>query len=108
MQLYEIDFLEVRTVDAQFKKRRPTWSGQDVLANNLNMLKSSWVIEKLNKIRVWPKGTHNKLKKSRATLKAFVRTSLFENIMTFSVLINTIGMAMDSYDIAEDTEANLV
>ena len=36
----EIDFLEVRKVDAQFKKRTPIWSGQDVLETALNMAKS--------------------------------------------------------------------
>ena len=35
------------------------------------------------------------------------RTAVFENLMTLSVLINTIGMAMDSYDMDAETEKNI-
>ena len=41
------------------------------------------------------------LKKARCLLKMFVRTSLFDNFMTISVLVNTIVMAMDRYGIDE-------
>lgn len=95
----EIDFLEVRMVDAQFKKRVPVWSGQEVLEQTLNMKKSAWVLNQINATRVWPKGVYNKIKKARSVLKAFTRTSFFDNLMTFCVLVNTIGMSMDSYDI---------
>ena len=40
-------------------------------------------------------------------LKMFVKTSLFENFMTLSVLLNTIVMAMDSYGIDKDLERTL-
>ena len=63
------------------------------------MEKSNWIVKKFNRLRVWPKGFLNTVKKGRSLLKAFVRTSLFENLMTLSVLINTIIMAMESYDI---------
>ena len=84
-----------------FKRRLPTWSGQDVLDIGLNMEKSNWVVAKMNKVRVWPKGILNTIKKTRFIMKAFVRTSLFENFLTLCVLVNTIVMAMDSYDIDE-------
>ena len=37
----------------------------------------------------------------------FVKTSLFENFMTLSVLLNTIVMAMDSYGIDKELELTL-
>ena len=53
----------------------------------------------MSKLRVWPKGFYNTVKKIRCTMKAFIRLSIFENFLTFSVLVNTVVMAMDSYDI---------
>ena len=61
----------------------------------------------MNKLRVWPKGFYNHIKKFRSVLKYFIRMSLFENAMTMCVLVNTIGMAMESYDIDPTVEANL-
>lgn len=40
-------------------------------------------------------------------MKMFIRWSIFENFLTLCVLINTIGMAMDAYDITEKTKADL-
>ena len=53
----------------------------------------------MNTLRVWPKGFHNTVKKVRSIMKAFIRWSLFENFLTLCVLFNTVGMAMDAYDI---------
>lgn len=61
----------------------------------------------MNKLRVWPIGFYNLVKKVRCIMKMFIRLSLFENFLTFCVLLNTIGMAMDAYDIDEETDANL-
>lgn len=104
---YEIDFDQVRIVDNMFKKKMPVWSGQDVLDIGLNLEKSSWVLAKMNKVRVWPKGFFNTVKRVRYVMKSFVRLSLFENFLTLAVLINTIVMAMDSYDIDEKTQSDL-
>ena len=41
-------------------------------------------------------------------MKRFIRLSIFENFLTVCVLINTVVMAMDSYDIDENTEADLI
>ena len=71
------------------------------------MAKSAWVLNQMNKLRVWPKGLHNGIKKVRSVLKAFTRTSLFTSLMTLSVLVNTIGMAMESYDIEESKRNDL-
>ena len=68
---------------------------------------SLWTIKHLNKLRVWPLFFFGYVKKARCLLKMFVKTSLFENFMTLSVLLNTIVMAMDSYGIDKDLEATL-
>lgn len=61
----------------------------------------------MNKIRVWPKGINNLVKKIRSVLKAFTRTNFFNSLMTLCVLINTIGMALESYDIEQSMQDNL-
>ena len=68
---------------------------------------SVWVTQFLNKVRVFPKAGAGLLKKARCLLKQFVRTPLFENFMTISVLINTIVMAMDRYGI-DQVEADIL
>lgn len=71
------------------------------------MAKSGWVIAKMNRLRVWPKGVQNATKKYRASLKVIIRNSLFDNFLTVCVLINTIVMAMESYDITPQRKADL-
>ena len=71
------------------------------------MTKSNWVVKQMNSLRVWPKGFHSFVKKGRSILKGLVRTSLFENAMSLCVLVNTIGMAMDSYNIDPQTLSDL-
>ena len=62
-------------------------------------------IKQLNKVRTWPLFFFGYVKKARCLLKMFVRTSLFDNFMTLSVLLNTIVMAMDKYGIDKELEA---
>ena len=61
----------------------------------------------MNKLRVWPKGFYNTVKKVRSVMKSFIRWSLFENFLTMCVLFNTVGMAMDAYDIKQKTKEDL-
>ena len=68
---------------------------------------SLWTIKHLNSLRVWPLFAFGYVKKARCLLKMCVKTSLFENFMTLSVLLNTIVMAMDSYGIDKGLEASL-
>ena len=107
MKGFEIDFNEVRMKDSSLKRRKFIWSGQDVLEYSLNKDMSKQVITHLNKMRIWPKFTFGYIKKIRCLLKMFVKTSLFENFMTFCVLTNTIVMAMDKYGNDAETEATL-
>ena len=103
----DINFDKVRTLDTKYKKRTPEWSGQVVLDIGLNISKSKWVLKKMSRVRVWPKGFYNFVKKVRCVMKNFVRFSLFENFLTVCVLINTVVMAMDSYDIDPQTAKKL-
>lgn len=62
----------------------------------------------MNLNRVWPKGFYNLVKKVRCFLKQFIRLSIFENGLTVCVLINTVVMAMNSYDIEPQMEEDLI
>lgn len=61
----------------------------------------------MNKVRVWPLYLFGLVKKARVLLKMFVRTTLFDQFMTQSVLLNTVVMAMDKYGIDKETEMTL-
>jgi len=108
MSSYDIDFTAVREADANFKKRKVIWSGQDVLPIGITDTKQAkWIISKVNLLRVWPKGFYNLVKKVRTVIKDFTKLSIFNAFLTTCVLVNTIGMAMNAYDIKEQTEADL-
>ena len=78
-----------------------------MLESSLTNGTSQWITQFLSKVRVWPKGGAGVARKARALVEAFVRTPLFDNFMTVSVLINTIVMAMDRYGIG-DEEARIL
>lgn len=61
----------------------------------------------MNQVRVWPKGFYNYVKKFRCILKRFIRLGIYNNFLMVCVLMNTVVMAMDSYDIDPATEASL-
>ena len=107
MDGFDLDFDEVRLKDASLKKRISMWSGQDVLDETLNKEKSLWIIKRLNAVRVWPLFIFGLVKKARVLLKMFVRTTLFDQFMTQSVLLNTVVMAMDKYGIDKDLNDTL-
>jgi hypothetical protein len=107
MGLCEIDFDFIRKTDYSKRKFRPIWSGQDVLPDTLNFEKSMPVIELLNAVRVWPPGFQGVLKRIRFVLRLFEGHPLFDNSMTFAVLLNTIILSMDYYGIEEEFEGIL-
>jgi hypothetical protein len=57
---------------------------------------------------VWPKGPTKLLKKGRVLLKMIVKHGLFDNALTLCVLLNTVIMGMEKYNmdkgLAEDLE----
>jgi hypothetical protein len=99
MGIYEIDFNEIRKYDISKKKQKPMWSGQDVFPDQLDYFKSKSIISKINRIRVWPQGFKGLIKRARFLLRIMVKSSLFDNSMTFAVLLNTITLSIDHYGI---------
>lgn len=77
------------------------WSGQDVLQIGLTTDLAEQVVGQINGVRVWPKGAENLVKKARVSLKRVVKHSLFNSGMTFCVLLNTIVMGMQKYNMDE-------
>lgn len=100
----EVNFNEVIKKDCTRKRITPYWSGQDVLEIGLTMDLSYWVIEKINAVRVWPKGIMGILKKLQVSLKMIVKHKIFDAAMTFAVLLNTIVMGMESHNIDPATK----
>lgn len=97
-----INFNEVIKKDCSKKRKTPMWSGQEVLEIGLNQELSEWVVERINAVRVWPKGFVGTIKKARCLLKMVVKHDLFNNAMTLCVLLNTIVMGMEHYNMAPD------
>ena len=85
----------------------PIWSGQEVLTTSLSTAHSEWIIARMSQVRVWPKGYWNYVKKVRSCLKMTCMNLVFENMMTLCVIMNTIVMSMDRYDIDPETEDTL-
>jgi hypothetical protein len=44
MGMYLLNFNEVKKQDFSLKKQKPMWSGQDVLTNRLDEVKSLYII----------------------------------------------------------------
>ena len=78
-----------------------------MLDDSMNKAMSLWTVKHLNALRIWPLSIFGFVKKARCLLKMFVKTSLFENFMTLSVLLNTIVMAMDKHGIDKNLEMTL-
>ena len=96
-----IDYQSVRKGDCNIKIKTPIWSGQDILSVNINQDMAGEITDSyLNKVRVWPKGFLNTVKKARFLLKKMVKTALFDHSMTAAVLVNTVIMAMDRYGVS--------
>lgn len=98
MESCTVNFEEVIKKDCSRKRRTPKWSGQDVLEIGLNNELSMWVTSRINAVRVWPLGIAGFLKKARVLLKMVVKHSLFGSSMTTCVLLNTVVMGMERYD----------
>lgn len=75
-----------------------------MLPDYLNNMKSQLVVNKLNEHRVWPNENRQYLKRTRYVLRKFVKSSFFDNSMTFAVLLNTIVLSIDHYGIVNEVE----
>lgn len=77
------------------------WSGQDVMPIQLDESKSTWVIDHINGIRVWPVGPRGIIKRMRYVLRVKVKSGFFDNFMTFAVLLNTIALAVNHHNMEQ-------
>ena len=75
-----------------------------MLPDYLDNAKSQLVVNKLNEHRVWPNAKRHYLKRIRYVLRKFAKSSLFDNSMTFAVLLNTIVLSIDHYGIVDEVE----
>eukprot|EP00347_Sterkiella_histriomuscorum_P003601 403363663 len=114
VQGQDVDIMKIKKFEDLHKKKNKFWSGQDVLERKpgrkqlIDEERARWVISQLNSIRVWPRGFHGTFKKFRVFLKKIVLSNIFENFMLLSVLINTIVLSADRYNISQDEEATLI
>lgn len=108
MQGFQVDFGNIKKYDASRKKLRPMWSGQDVLPDHLNFEASAYVVSHLNSIRVWPSGSlDGVVKRYRSMMRTLVRSAIFDNFLTGAVLLNTVVLAVNHYDIKPEVQALL-
>lgn len=104
MNFFEINFNEVRGKDAQLKRVRPLWSGQDVMPDQLDASKSAAILFNMNTIRVWPSGLHGLWKRIRFVLRKFIKGNFFETFLTLCVLLNTVVLAMEGASTPVETQ----
>ena len=75
-----------------------------MLPDYLNNEKSLLVVSKLNEHRVWPVESRHYWKRVRYVLRKFVKSTIFDNSMTFAVLLNTVVLSIDHYGIVNEVE----
>jgi len=102
-----LNYTEILMKDCNRKRKTPIWSGQDVLSIGINQYLSEIILEKLNAVRVWPKGFFGLVKKFRCFLKMGIKHDQFGNLMLAAVIANTVVMALNGYGISEDMLKNL-
>lgn len=98
LNLLEIDFKEIRKLDATKKKTRPQWSGQDIIPDKLDHNKSMSILNTINEHRVWPLGILGIWKRVRFVLRLHVKSDFFDNLMTFMVVLNTVTLSTDQHN----------
>lgn len=72
-----------------------------MLEIGLNNDLSDWVIDKINQVRVWPKGLLGVIKKARVLLKIIIKSDIFNSGMMLCVFLNTIFMGMNRYNMED-------
>jgi hypothetical protein len=107
MRIYGVNFQEIRRSDANKKKTKPLWSGQDVLPHTIDVPMSMDIIEKLNSIRVWPGGLFGMWKRIRFVLRGLMNSNFIEGFLTLCVLSNTVTLAMDKPFMSPELELSL-
>ena len=107
MGVYEVDFQAIRKDDHSYKRFRPLWSGQDILREKLDNAKSLLVVDHISSHRVWPTGFAGIAKRMRFVTRIKVKSAIFDNALTFAVLLNTITLSLVSATMTSELEAFL-
>lgn len=81
-------------------KKTDKWSGLDVM-DKMNTSRARFIFERLSSIVVFRYGWKGFLDKIVHALKKFTEHFLFEYTMTACVILNTIALAFDRYNIPD-------
>ena len=85
---------------------RVDWSGQDI-KNDYDPYYAYAAADEISGSKIFPKGIIGKLAKMQFWVYMFVTGSLFDNIMTIAVAMNTAVLSLDRYGISPDEDATL-
>ena len=107
MDIYKVNFNQIRKYDAAKKRQTPIWSGQDVIPDKLDASKSALACEKISNHRVWPNGFKGIKKRLRFIVRLHVKSDFYDNFFTFLVLLNTITLSMNQYPLDPQIEVFL-
>ena len=106
----DIDFdkeIKKTCIDATKRKNdRVEWSAQDI-KNDYDPYFANAAAEHMTDCKIFPKGIFGILTKLRFYIFLLVTSTLFDNVMTIAVAINTVVLAMDRYNIPSSQEATL-
>jgi hypothetical protein len=87
--------------EIQTRRKLFEWSGQDVKPLQ-DPVMTKIALQSLSQIRVWPKGFHGFVKLITNAFKIGVKSNMFDNLMIFSVTMNTVVLALDGYGISNE------
>jgi hypothetical protein len=103
----DIDFEEELDIarQATFKRRvdKVEWSGQEIKID-YDPYYAKIGVDQMSDCRAYPSGIFGAYVKLRTWLRHFVNGSLFENLMTLAVGMNTVTLALDHHGISESYE----
>ena len=73
-----------------------------MIPDQIDFQKSSFVVGQLNMIRVWPLGCKGTIKRARFVLRIIVKHAIFDSLMTFMVVCNTVTLALERHGMDQD------
>jgi hypothetical protein len=62
------------------------------------------VIEKINAVRVWPKGFHGIFKRARYGIRMILFSNFFNSFYTFIAVLNAILLSISYYGMGDELE----
>lgn len=97
---FEREIRRAKEDAALLKKSEYIWSGQDVLPD-YDPSTAHEAVKKMSFIRIWPRHLHGFAKYTQVQIKKFIRTKLFDSLMTLFVFLNTLCLGLDRYGMTE-------